>query len=600
MSKDDVHAAASLSASFSDYIVAADAARVERRFTRELLGWILAAVVLMAIVGIVAYRSVNRLLIEQAWVTHTHQVIEKVDQTLSAVQALESASRGYTVTGDMQYLSSVDADVARARESLDHVTYLTNNQPTQRENVAHLRAAVEDKIEFQLSGIAMVTREGTETAQRSMASGAGKKKMDEVKRAAAKMTRLERTLLAQRSEAARVSARYALFTTTGGVGAAAIIVLMVFGLVRREGVRRARMEATLLQLNGRYADSMRELERLNHEQKLIASLSDHLQTCHDFSEAAIVITRLLPQLFPHTSGAIGRINASRNIVEISLRWGPAATTEDTFNPNACWALRRGRQHVTEDAAQQVSCGHTAPQAGAVCLCQPMMAQGEAQGVLCLQGTAAELDVRSRDLAQSVAESVSMAIANLQLQESLRTQSIRDPLTGLFNRRYMESSLEREIARAKRHRHPLSVLMCDLDHFKRFNDTYGHEAGDMLLAEFGKLLKGNVRSEDIVCRYGGEEFLLILPEADADIAMRRAELIRASVPDIRLVYQHQALGPVTTSIGLATRTADATEEIELVRAADSALYKAKQAGRDRVVMHEIQPFSQIKLAPAAQR
>lgn len=239
------------------------------------------------------------------------------------------------------------------------------------------------------------------------------------------------------------------------------------------------------------------------------------------------------------------------------------------------------------------------EAGAVSLCQPMMAQGEALGVLCLQGTAAGLDVRSRDLVQSVAECVSMAIANLQLQETLRTQSIRDPLTGLFNRRYMESSLEREIARAKRHRHPLSVLMCDLDHFKRFNDTHGHEAGDMLLAEFGKLLRGNVRSEDIVCRYGGEEFLLILPEADADIAMRRAEQIRASVHDIRLVYQHQALGPVTTSIGLVTRPADATEEIELVRAADSALYKAKQAGRDRVVMHEVQQFSQIQLAPAAQ-
>lgn len=119
-----------------------------------------------------------------------------------------------------------------------------------------MRAAVEDKIEFQLSRTALVTREGTEAAQRSMASGAGKKKMDEVKRTVAKVTRLERNLLAKRAEAAQVSARYALFATTGGVGAAAIIVLMVFGLVRREGVRRARTEARLLQLNGRYADSM--------------------------------------------------------------------------------------------------------------------------------------------------------------------------------------------------------------------------------------------------------------------------------------------------------------------------------------------------------
>src|SRR5690606_3673426 len=141
------------------------------------------------------------------------------------------------------------------------------------------------------------------------------------------------------------------------------------------------------------------------------------------------------------------------------------------------------------------------------LCLPMIAQGEMLGVLTLSsGTAVTSE--NREIAIAACEQISLAMANLKLQETLRSQSLRDPLTGLFNRRYLEASFEREIQRAERRQQPLSLLMIDIDHFKRFNDTFGHDAGDALLAQFGSLLGRVVRSDDVICRYGGEEFTIL--------------------------------------------------------------------------------------------
>lgn len=177
------------------------------------------------------------------------------------------------------------------------------------------------------------------------------------------------------------------------------------------------------------------------------------------------------------------------------------------------------------------------------------------------------------------------MANLRLQETLRTQSVRDPLTGLFNRRYLEVSLERELLRASRRALPLAALMLDIDHFKRFNDSYGHDAGDALLAQFADVLKRTVRSEDIACRYGGEEFTVVLLEADALAAAQRAEAIRAAVAEMSVVHQQQQLPHVTVSVGVALFPRDARGPEDLLRRADAALYAAKRAGRDRVASAE---------------
>jgi diguanylate cyclase (GGDEF)-like protein len=223
------------------------------------------------------------------------------------------------------------------------------------------------------------------------------------------------------------------------------------------------------------------------------------------------------------------------------------------------------------------------------LCVPLIAQGETLGVLHLRpGPPAEaqtpaLAAVKDQLALTVAEDLALALANLRLRESLRSQAIRDPLTGLFNRRYLEETLGRELGRVKRVGAPLGVIMMDLDHFKQYNDTFGHSAGDELLSALGILLKSQIRGEDIACRYGGEEFLLILPGASVSIALERAEILRQAVKEMH--RHHQGLKPTTLSLGVAVYPDHGDTGLQLIRSADAALYRAKQAGRDRVMAAE---------------
>jgi diguanylate cyclase (GGDEF)-like protein len=201
-------------------------------------------------------------------------------------------------------------------------------------------------------------------------------------------------------------------------------------------------------------------------------------------------------------------------------------------------------------------------------------------LLSLSDTGQDLSAQ-RDLIDSAAEKLSMALANLSLQDRLRQQSIRDPLSGLFNRRYLEESAARELNRCARRGLPLSLLMLDIDHFKSFNDVHGHAGGDAVLAQFGKLLQSMSRGEDIACRYGGEEFTLILPEADLDAASERAEAIRLAVEAMQVPHLGKVLPQVTVSIGVAGYPAHGNSPEALMQAADEALYRAKRGGRNRI-------------------
>jgi diguanylate cyclase (GGDEF)-like protein len=183
----------------------------------------------------------------------------------------------------------------------------------------------------------------------------------------------------------------------------------------------------------------------------------------------------------------------------------------------------------------------------------------------------------------VARHLALALANLQLRAQLHDLSIRDPLTGLHNRRYLDEALERELLRATRHQHPVGVIMLDIDHFKQFNDTYGHDAGDALLRALGTFLLNNVRGEDVACRYGGEEFTLILPTASLEDTHARAEELRASINHLQAMHIDQWIGHITISLGAACFPQHGTTGDALIRAADRALYQAKMAGRNCVVV-----------------
>jgi len=338
-----------------------------------------------------------------------------------------------------------------------------------------------------------------------------------------------------------------------------------------------------------------ELERRAKEINLLNKMGELLQTCTTDEEAHAIIARFAQKLFPEESGVVCRFSHSRNFIEATVVWGEHPPAERVFGPDDCWALRRGQAHRMDDPNTDLICRHVLGKGmngqaspPASYLCVPMMAQGEAQGILHLvrQEGQGRLTEAKEQLAITVAGQIALALANLRLHESLKVQSIRDPLTGLFNRRYMEESLERELRRAVRGQHSLGVIMLDLDHFKHFNDTFGHEAGDMLLHTLSKFLQTRLRGEDIACRYGGEEFILILVEASPEIARQRAEELRLGVKELQTVLHERLLGTITISAGTANFPEHGSSAEELMRAADAALYTAKAQGRDRVVSAQV--------------
>ena len=334
-----------------------------------------------------------------------------------------------------------------------------------------------------------------------------------------------------------------------------------------------------------------EMKKISRESALLGELSDLLQSCLSPEEAHRLIVEHSQLLFPGSSGAVCVTASSRDMVEAVARWGEPALAERHFAPGDCWALRRGRIHCLSHENPSLNCAHLGQARPGYAVCVPMMAHGEALGVLYIDSGPKEntdggipskeqLDSQMR-LARIFAEHVALALANLNLREVLRAQSIRDPLTGLFNRRYMEESLERELRRAIRRKSPLGILMIDVDHFKRFNDSFGHEAGDALLKELARILKGHFRGEDIVCRYGGEEFTVILPDADLISTQERAEKLRETAKSLIAQYRGQALDRVTLSVGVSAYPVKGSSSELLLRAADAALYRAKEEGRDRV-------------------
>lgn len=357
--------------------------------------------------------------------------------------------------------------------------------------------------------------------------------------------------------------------------------------VIRYAIQRKRVEGELHQTNEKLAAHLQELQQRTRETALLIEIVSSLQACLTKEETYAVIPRLVQQLFPDESGAIFIIN-DRNLFEAVAVWGTPPPEVSLFSPTECWALKRGQMHLVGDTESKSAllCNHLHRPLPAGYLCVPMMAQGEIVGLLHLmkQGRS-HLTETKQNLAITVAEHLAIASSSLKLRETLYNQSICDSLTGLFNRRYLEETLKREISRAKRKQSSLGIIMIDIDHFKSFNDTFGHDGGDVLLRELSRILQGNIRREDIACRYGGEEFVLILPDASLENTQRRAEQLREAVKNLKLHYLNHPLGEVTISLGVAIYPDHGLTEEVVLRAADEALYRAKNEGRDRVVTAE---------------
>lgn len=326
------------------------------------------------------------------------------------------------------------------------------------------------------------------------------------------------------------------------------------------------------------------IRQRTHEIELMHRLANMLAACNNMVEAQQIVSDILPRILGNVNGSVSLMRASRNQLVTQLDWGEAWPGSASFSPEECWSLRKGRAHQSNDAFHSLSCGHMHDMDNDQTLCIPLTAHGNTIGIMHLyfgQGDI-KIDPIIEQLAFSVSEHLGLALANLSLQEKLRSQALSDPLTGLFNRRFFEQKLEEHSMNSATSEQPLSLLMLDLDHFKRFNDNFGHDAGDFVLKEISALLKSSVSEDEIACRLGGEELAVLLPHYTMEAATEFANNLCEAVRSMHLEYKGLSLGQLGVSIGVATYPKPASDMESLVKIADNALYMAKDMGRSRVV------------------
>lgn len=314
--------------------------------------------------------------------------------------------------------------------------------------------------------------------------------------------------------------------------------------------------------------------------ELLFGMHDMLQAAEDHRDANLILSATASELAPGAAGALYVFNNSGDRLNLSTHWGSETSAFPAFiTPNECWALKRGKPHLNGDPDNSLRCVH-AGQGTGIAIEVPMIARGNILGMLVM----IPLDEAPQDLSElrlvatALADGMSLALSNMALRERLRNQALRDGLTGLYNRRYMEDALERVFDASGPGAPPSSIVMIDLDHFKRINDDHGHAVGDNILRDVGPLLLSGLRKADVACRYGGEELVIVLPNCEHEQALSRAEVIRTRIEQLSENYGFR----ISASLGVATSGQHGRTVPALLSAADEALYSAKSNGRNRVM------------------
>ena len=338
-----------------------------------------------------------------------------------------------------------------------------------------------------------------------------------------------------------------------------------------------------------FKKSLIENDRLSAATRTLSELSEWLQSAKSEAELYGMISSVLGRLMPECKGSLFIYANSRDVLEVAAEWNGQPRTA-SMHPEDCWSLRRGHAYVHGTSEIEFHCDHVHGDINDNYCCIPILAHGETVGLLHLEytfagtETAEEAKARFADRARlglACAEHLSIAIANMKLREGLRDQSVRDVLTGLNNRRYLLETARRELLRAERGKHPVSVVTIDVDHFKAFNDNHGHDAGDTVLRHVGEILRALFTDEAVPCRFGGEEFVVLLPGATIEDAVARAEELRARIEALTIRYADGQLPRVTISAGVAAFPEAGSNLMDMLKLADAALYRAKQNGRNRV-------------------
>ncbi len=526
--------------------------------------------------GRLVYVNMQQLISASSWVQHTQEVLGALQRASLLVERVEYNGRLYLLTGDEDQLNGARTSANRLRTSVAHLEALVADNPAQMRSLHGLGSEAEQLNQ----AVAGFDRRGPVPM----------KEIQACQQTINLMIDQEQSLLTERSLG---SQRRSFASIASGIGFASLLLLIVmvlFGVLLRDAVRQERLGRQMASTNEQMSRTVETLECRATESALLTAARDELQLCVDVRQVYDAAANGFWRLLPGTSGCLFMINQSRQVVEIVSSWGRIAVQD--FSPlESCCGLRSGQARWRQPGVSEIHCSHFTADPPECYLCRPIVAQGNTLGILyvqCENDTVVESVQQRIDGLRQLVQITGMAIATLNLRARLEQQSIRDSLTGLYNRNFMEISLERELSRAARRNQTLAVLMLDVDHFKQFNDTYGHAAGDAVLKEIAKVFHDNIRAEDIACRYGGEEFTILLPDIAARAACERAERILEAVAKLNVALDAQTCSGLTISIGIALYPKDGETAEQLLRRADEALYLSKRTGRSRFSIGEGEP------------
>lgn len=604
------------------------------------IGWLGASVsIAMLALAVLLIDASARMKTSLDWVSQTEQLIQKIDETMADLREAESGQRGFLLTRDTSYARSFDYRTVEATNDTAALVALTRDNPAQHDRAVGLQRIAARKIASLRIPLSLGQSGHFDEAIAIVANGHGRDLMDDVARRAERLRQSERDLLSVRLYAAQQQSSWnRQLPLIGGPAIIALLAMAVTLIIRGvrrptrsilhsmhafgDGDRDARVTDTigtsefraLAEAYNEMADRLAvagslqsisdaDLQRANSELRrnadtlqarsemieLLGGMSHRMQTARTDGELAAVIQCFVPRVLPAIPGALYAHNHSRNLLVRLASWGDLTLTQEAFSPEQCWGLRRGQGHCVVAPGTDVVCAHV-DDPSAVYHCEPLLAGGEVIGLLYLEGV---VEAESRFRLAVLTENIASALLNHQLQRGLREQTIRDPLTALFNRRYMEEALAIEIARASRTGEPLGLAMCDIDHFKRFNDEFGHDAGVVVLRAVATEMTRHFRDGDVVCRYGGEEFTIIAPGAMLPALVERVERLRMAVAETSVRHGDRSLGAIRMSFGIAAWYPEMERNgSTLIQLADNALYRAKRGGRDRVVVADQPPTLSI--------
>jgi diguanylate cyclase (GGDEF)-like protein len=534
----------------------------------------LGAIFFICVSALFVYNTTEQLVRSRDWRDHSQDVLTTLQLTSQRLDRIEFSSRLFLMGKNEDDLTTAQSNAIALDTGLIHLNDLVKDNADQTSRAQALHNCV-----LQLK----------QQVDEALLKGASPQKtMLECRNDASKMQEAERALLTQRTEDAQKYIYRSLLAGAGFLIVSLAVVIALFGFLIRDARRRHSLDQQIFNANSQLEVTVLTLQKRAAEAALLMSAREELQLCTTPAQAHKAVIRYSKQLLPSVQAALFIINNSRNMVEIAATSEDETGLLDGFPLDACCGLRSGKLRWRKPAQSEVHCSHFVGTPPDNYLCIPLAAHGDTLGILYIECPTPLVAIdaeRNQKSLEELAEIASMSIAGLNLRSRLEHQSIRDGLTDLFNRHFMEISLDREVRRATRNTSELSVLMLDVDHFKKFNDTYGHEAGDSILREVAESFRQSVRAEDIICRYGGEEFVIILPETSQPAALERAEAIRKRVAELRVRFHNQALREITISIGVATFPQSGATLEEMLRASDRALYMAKHGGRNQVVMAE---------------